>query len=166
MIIGLLIKVLTIPGLVLDAFINKLICNYLKIPVYQVNYFPIIEEKEAAVVHEIPKDFTKTYGIAILPFIIMSCIAIIIFYVGLNFFPDQDILFIWLGVSVAAHSFPFIDIADLLWNKSVAEIKKGNYFAIAGFPLVIVIYIARGLHYFWLDIIYGLLLYFLVKGEV
>lgn len=164
MLIGLLIRILTIPGVILDALINRIICNYLKIEVYEVNYFTITGEHRP-VVHEQPAEYSKTFGIAILPFLIMSSISIVLFYVGLKFFPDNQFLFIWLGVSIAAHSFPDTEIGDLLWKNSVAEVKNSNYLALIGFPLVAIIYIARMLHFFWLDVIYGVLLYFLVKGE-
>ncbi|MEO1031422.1 MAG: hypothetical protein AAFX55_08450 [Bacteroidota bacterium] len=164
MIIGFIIRALTFPGVILDAFINKIVCQYLKIELLQVNYFTITGE-ERPVVHEIPKAYAKTFGIAIIPFVIMSLIAIFIFYIGLEFFPNIEIPFIWLGVSIAAHSFPDTAIADVLWKNSLAEIKGGNYLALLGIPFVVIIYIARVLHFFWLDIIYGVLLYFLVKGE-
>lgn len=164
MIIGLLIRVLTFPGLILDAFINKITCKYLKIEIFQVNYFTITGE-EIPVIHEIPKDYSKAFGIAMLPFITMSIISMVVFYLGLTFFPNIEFLFIWLGLSIAAHSFPNTIIGNLLWKKSIIEIKKGKYLSLIGFPIVIVIYIAKILHFFWLDIIYGFFLYFLMKGE-
>ncbi|WP_053991557.1 hypothetical protein [Mangrovimonas sp. TPBH4] len=164
MIIGLLIRLLTFPGVILDAYFNKITCNYLKIELLQVNYFTITGE-ELPVVHEIPEEYSKTFGIAVLPFTIMSLISLLLFYVGLELFPNSDFLFVWLGVSIAAHSFPNTTMGDLLWSNSLKEVKKGNYIALIGIPLVIIIYIARILHYFWLDIIYGFLLYYLVKGE-
>ncbi len=164
MIIGLLIRILTFPGVILDAFINKKSCEYLKIELFQVNYFSITGE-ELPVVHDIPKEYSKTFGIAILPFIIMSFISLILFYIGLNLIPDIEFIFVWLGISIAAHSFPNTKMGDLLWKNSIIEIKKGNYLALVGIPLVAIIYIARILHFFWLDIIYGVLLYYLVNVD-
>ena len=164
MIIGFLIRTITFPGVVLDAFINKVTCEYLKIELLEVNYFSLTGEHRP-VVHEIPNNYSKTFGISIAPFIIMSSIAILVFYIGLELFPSVEVIFIWLGISVAAHSFPDTTMGDVLWRNSITEIKNGNYLAIIGIPLVIIIYIARILHYFWLDIIYGVILYFLVKGE-
>lgn len=164
MIIGLLIRVLTFPGVILDALINKKTCEYLKIELFQVNYFSVTGE-ELPVIHDIPKEYSKTFGITILPFIIMSFISLLLFYIGLILIPNVEFLFLWLGVSIAAHSFPNATMGDLLWKNSIAEIKEGNYLALIGIPLVLIIYVARILHFFWLDIVYGFLLYYLVKGD-
>ncbi|WCO00711.1 hypothetical protein [Psychroserpens ponticola] len=161
MIIGLLIRMLTFPGVMLDALINKKTCQFLNIELYQVNYFSIAGE-ELPVIHEIPKEYSKTFGIAIYPFVIMSMIAIAVFYIGNYLFPSIEFIFIWLGISVAAHSFPNTVMGDLLWKSSISEIKGGNYLAIIGIPLVAIIYLARMLHFFWLDIIYGVILYILI----
>ncbi len=163
-IIGYIVRLITFPGLILDAFVNKKLCDFLKLEVQKVNYFAL-DAKELPVVHEIPKKYIDTFSIAILPFIIMSFISATLFYIGLQSSPEIEILFMWLGISIAAHSFPNTVIGKLLWINSISEIKGGNYLAIIGIPLVIIIYIARILHVLWLDVIYGIGLYILIRNN-
>ncbi len=161
-IIGYLVRIVTFPGLILDALINKATCNFLNIKVLKVNYLSVGASE--AVVHEKPERYSTVFSIAIIPFVAISLIAIFIFYIGKNLTPAIGLLCIWLGISVAAHAFPNTKIGGLLWSMSIKEIKEGNYLAIIGLPLVIVIFVARILHVLWLDIIYGVVLFFLVKG--
>ena len=49
----------------------------------------------------------------------------------------------WLAISIAAHSFPEIELGDVLWKQSTKEIKRKNYFAYLGFPMVIIIPLAN-----------------------
>ena len=160
-IIGYLVRIVTFPGLILDALINKATCSFLHVKVLKVDYFSVGTSE--AVMHEKPEKYSTVFSIAIIPFVVMSLIAMFIFYIGKNLSPTVELLCIWLGISVAAHAFPNTKTGGLLWSNSFKEIKEGNYFAIIGLPLVIIIFVARILHVLWLDIIYGVLLYFFIK---
>ena len=163
--IGYLIKIVTLPGLIIDTIINKWVCDFLNIPIHHINYIPLDPEKPA-IIYEIPNSYTKTWALAFFPFLLATALAISVFYIGLTWGVSIQYFFIWIGVSIGAHAFPEYSMGDLLWKQSIAEIKQGNYFAVLGIPFVGLIYGARFLHYLWLDIIYGLLLYFLVKDSI
>lgn len=166
--LGIVIKVLTFPGLIVDAFVNEKLCNYLNLEILGVNYLAI-GENQHPVMHDFPKTYVNTITIAFVPFLLMSIFAIFLFYFS-QLFSDYsyiyiELFFIWLGVSMAVHSFPNPVIGDMLWDKSLKETKKGNYIAVLGLPLTLVIYIARFLHIFWIDLIYGFILYYIFIGE-
>lgn len=159
-IIGLLIQIITFPGIIFDQFANKLMCNMLDIKVHEVKYFQF-ENPAGYVIHDIPENYLKVFFISIGPFFISTLTAILLFVLGYTFDTDNNItqlIFNWLGISVAAHAFPTSKNGALLWEQSLLEVKSKNYIALIGFPLVAVIYLARLLHFFWLDIIYGILL--------
>lgn len=163
MIIGILIQVITFPGIIFDQFANKLTCNLLDIDIHDIKYLQF-ETPISYIVHDIPESYFKIFSLSVIPFIISTLCAILLFTIG-YFFDNESIMYAilcWLGISIAAHAFPTNENGDLLWNKSISEVKAGNYFALIGFPLVLVIYFARLLHYVWLDIIYGFVLLFAV----
>ncbi len=165
-IIGYLIRLLTFPGVILNTYILKLTCHFLEIKIEHLNYFSFdFEVKNAPVIFETPTNYIKSFGLAILPFLAMSSIASIFFYICIYSIPSIHILFFWLGISIAAHSFPDTIIGKTLWTNSILEIKEGNFIALLGIPLVVIIYIAQFLHILWLDIIYGFILYMLIKGD-
>ena len=164
-IIGILVKFATFPGLIVDSFINKYVVELFNLEVNQIDYFPI--EGGPGVVHEKPNNIYSTIGIALLPFIIQSLLAYIVLYIGINLIQGTEGLASWLGISIAAHSFPNPENGKNLWKTSINEIKENkNVIAIIGFPLALIIYIVRGLHFLWVDILYGFFLLLIVEGEI
>lgn len=163
-IIGLLIQIITFPGIIFDQFANKLVCNLLDVKVHEVKYLQF-ENPAGYVIHDMPDSYLKVFLVSIGPFFISTLVAILMFVLGYTIDPDQGIIrlvFNWLGISIAAHAFPTSKNGDLLWKQSLLEVKSKNYIALIGFPLVAIIYLARLLHFLWLDIIYGVILLLLV----
>ncbi|WP_298755319.1 hypothetical protein [uncultured Psychroserpens sp.] len=117
------------------------------------------------VIHDVPESYLKVFLISISPFFISTLVAILMFVLGYSLDSNDGVLrlvFNWLGISIATHAFPTSKNGDLLWKQSLMEVKNKNYIALIGFPLVLIIYLARLLHYFWLDVIYGLILLLLI----
>ncbi|OUR98090.1 hypothetical protein A9Q86_13600 [Flavobacteriales bacterium 33_180_T64] len=163
-IVGFLIQILTFPGIIFDQIANKMVCNLLDINVHEVKYLQF-EDPAGYVIHDIPESYLKVFLISIGPFFISTLIAILIFGLGYTL-DDHDglvrLFFNWLGISIAAHAFPTSKNGSILWKQSILEVKNKNYLALVGLPLVIIIFIARLLHFLWLDIIYGFILLLLV----
>ncbi|RNC88221.1 MAG: hypothetical protein ED556_03285 [Winogradskyella sp.] len=161
--IGLLVQIITFPGIIFDQFSNKLACDLLEVKVHEVKYLQS-EAPISYIIHDIPESYFKIFSLSIIPFMISTLTAILLFTIGYSFGEESIIFFIfcWLGISVAAHAFPNKKNGSLLWQKSISEVKAGNYIALLGFPLVVIIYLAQILHYVWLDIIYGFILLMLV----
>lgn len=162
--IGFIIQVLTFPGIIFDQFANKIVCDLLDVPVHEVKYLQF-ESPAGYVIHDIPESYLKVFLISIGPFFISTLAAIIMFVLGFTLDNHNglvSLLFNWLGFSIAAHAFPTSENGSILWKQSILEVKNSNYLALIGFPLVAIIYLARLLHFLWLDIIYGFILLFLV----
>ena len=66
------------------------------------------------IIREEPEKYAIFFGIAVIPFFLMSLISILIFYLGNDLSANFGLLFTWLGISIAAHSFPNIKIGATL----------------------------------------------------
>ena len=77
----------------------------------------------------------------------------------MRIFGQTDLLsyfWIWLGVSIGMHAFPSTQDARNLWQAAKQAAKTRNLLALASFPLVVLIYAANLLSFFWIDYLYGL----------
>lgn len=160
--IGFLIKIVTCPGVLLNIWVTRLTCKMLGIKITKVDwrYFLI----GTVVQIEPPENYFRLFAIIILPFIFMSTVALpfcyltILGHTGIGMF-----FFLWLSISMAANSFPEIDLGDILWKQSRKKMKEKNYIAYLGFPIVIIIYVMMVLRLLYIDILYGGFLFFLVN---
>lgn len=164
-IIGILIRFMTFPGLVVDTFVLKTFCKMFEIEIISVNYFDILGKNDG-VEYNVPQNYAKIIGLTVIPFLSMTAIAMLIYTLAFQIGRGNILILIitWIGLSVATHSFPSTKMGGILWKSSVNEIKKRNLFAIIGFPIVILIYIIKILHIFWFDIIYAIILFLIIYG--
>ena len=106
--------------------------------------------------------------IAVGPFIINSLLCILFCFpafVPVKVFRHADPIsyfLIWLGVSIGMHAFPSTQDAKVLWQQAKIAAGRWNPLALVSFPLVVVIYAANLLRFFWLDYLYGFALGFLL----
>jgi len=93
----------------------------LKVPVFDVRYFQF-KNPSGYVIHEIPKKPWQNILIGIGPFILNTVVgALIGSAASIPVFkfnsPDFfDIILIWLGISIAMHSFPSVGDAANIWK--------------------------------------------------
>ncbi|WP_378172308.1 hypothetical protein [Aquimarina sp. SS2-1] len=163
--IGYSIRLVTFPGLILKAVINKLICNMLGLQVQKVNYLAL-DNNTCSVEYEKPKSYAYTLAITLIPFMEMSLLALILFNLGEYLIPNSEVVFLWLGISIATHSFPESDIGQLLFKKSMKQVKEGNYLAAFNLPLAMWIQISTKPYFFFLHLLYSSLLYYLVVFQM
>ena len=113
-------------------------------------------------IHEEPQSFTSAFLIAMGPFIINSLLCVLFCFpamVPVRTFGHKDPIcyfLIWLGISIGMHAFPSTQDARVLWQQAKKAVGNFNPLALASFPLVIVIYAANLLRFFWLDYLYGI----------
>lgn len=69
---------------------------------------------------------------------------------------------IWLGVSIGMHAFPSTQDAQNLLDQAKQAASSWHPLALLSFPLVVVIYVANILRFFWFDYFYGFALGFLL----
>lgn len=158
---GILISVMTFPGVIVHEAAHMFFCKLRKVPIFDVKFFQLDAKVGGYVLHGKPENFTSTFLISIGPLIINTLLCLIICLpaaIPIYLFDDSNIVSIfltWLGVSIGAHAFPSHQDAENIWDEAKKEAMKGNVLAIISFPLVILIHIANLLRFFWFDVLYG-----------
>ena len=158
------VSALTFMGVIFHEFGHKLFCNLTGVKVYRVCYFRI-GNPAGYVVHERPRNFLQSFFVAVGPFITGTLFAMLFFYLAKNQATHdwQQVLFIWLGFSVAVNAFPSDTDASGLWRDSNRHIRS-NLFSLIGYPFALIIWLANGLHFIFFDILYAFMLYHLVDS--
>ena len=155
---GILISIITFPGVMIHELGHKIFCQLLGVKVHKVCYFRF-KNPCGYVIHDMPQKFIQTFLITVGPLIVNSLAAILTFILAK--FSGNGLL-VWLGFSIGMHSFPSSGDAKSLWKESNRHIKN-NFLAVIGYPFAILIWIASLLSIIWFDFIYAGLLYSLVK---
>lgn len=160
---GFLISIITFPGVIVHELAHQLFCRICRVAVFDVCYFRF-GNPAGYVVHEIPKSPYQNILIGIGPFFLNTILGALIalpaavpvfnFGVKLGANSVADYLLIWVGVSIAMHSFPSTGDAKSLWN-SVMKKETPLLAKIFAAPIVILIYIGAAGSIVWLDFFYG-----------
>ena len=160
MIPGWLISIATFPGIIVHEFGHQLFCKIFGVQVHRVCYFRF-GNPAGYVVHEIPDSVYHHIWIGIGPFIVNSVIGALIALpatapsLQLHYGKKLDYILIWLGVSIAMHSFPSIGDAKGIWNALWSR-KAPILARLVGTPIVVIIYLGALGSVFWLDLVYGI----------
>lgn len=157
---GIIIQIITFPGVIVHELAHQLFCRLYKVPVFKVVYFQTANPT-GYVIHEKTASPIQTIMISIGPFIINTLLGALISLPAsmpvfdLNNAGPLDYLLIYLGVSIAMHAFPSRGDA-----KNVLEIAKSPetplWIRVLGYPIVGLIYVGSLGSFFWLDLIYGI----------
>ena len=156
---GILITILSFPGVIVHELAHQLFCRWFKVPVFKVVYFQF-ENPAGYVLHEKSQNKLQTIMISIGPFVVNTIIgALIALPASLPIFKFDngtplDYLLIYLGVTIAMHAFPSRGDADAIWNAG-KETDTPLWVRILGYPIVGLIYLGSLGSFFWLDVIYG-----------
>ncbi len=156
---GWLIAIATFPGVIVHEIAHQFFCKVLRIAVLDVCYFRI-GNPAGYVVHEATKSTYQTILIGVGPFLVNTVVGAVIaapavipvfqFEAG----SPLDYVLIWLGVSIAMHSFPSTGDAQSIWS----ALWSGDaplLARLAGAPLVLLIYAGAVGSVVWLDLVYG-----------
>ena len=161
MIPGILIAIITFPGVIVHEAGHMLACRVRKIAVFDVCFFRF-GNPVGYVVHEAAKDFNSSFLITVGPFILnsMVCMAFCFpTYLPMKYFGVNSPLsyfLMWLGISIGMHAFPSIQDGKALFEHAKIAAKKGNLLAIISFPIVVVIIALNVLSVVWADYLYGI----------
>ena len=156
---GIIISIITFPGVIVHELAHQLFCRWFKIPVFEVCYFRF-ENPIGYVIHEPAKKGYQTILISIGPFIINTILAFLIaFPAAMQFkFDDAnffDYILIYLGVSIGSHAFPSTGDAQTLWESVMKSDEHSLLTKIFVAPIVGFIYLGALGSFFWLDFAYG-----------
>ncbi len=159
MIPGILISIVTFPGVIVHELAHLLFCKLFRVAVYDVCYFRV-GNPSGYVVHEHPRTPLQSIFISIGPFLVNTILGAIIALpaaIPVLKFDSGDIfdyVLIWLGVSIAMHSFPSTGDAKSLWA-SVTSPQTPFGYKIMAAPICLVIFAGAIGSFFWLDLGYG-----------
>lgn len=76
-----------------------------------------------------------------------------------------DYFFIWLGISIAMHSFPSIQDAENIWN-GIKKEETPMWLRILATPIVGLIYLCTIASVLWFDVIYGMFVAMLIRNII
>lgn len=157
---GILISLLTFPGIIVHEFAHLLFCKMRNVAVFEVCYFRM-KNPMGYVIHENTPNFYTTFLISMGPFFVNTILCLLICipaYVPINFFNISHPLsyfLMWLGVSIGMHAIPSNQDAKNLYAQSKIKIKQKNILALISFPITGLIYVFNILRFFWADLAYG-----------
>lgn len=159
MILGVLVNILTFPGIMVHELGHLLVCRICGVPVHKVCYFRL-GNPAGYVVHDTPESAMQHILIGIGPFALNSILGTLIALPGMiplvRFHHGSTLCYVlvWLGVSIAMYAFPSTGDANGIW-KSIWSREAPILAKLIGTPIVIVIYLGALGSVVWLDVIYG-----------
>ena len=160
---GWFIALLTFPGVIMHELAHKIACDMTGVRVYRVCYFRL-GNPAGYVEHERPRKYSQAFAITTAPFLVNSIVAVLIFALALKTPLTTEIygiklryILYWLGISIGMHAFPSSGDAKNLWDFTWKVWRRKPY-VLLGIPIVVLIYIANTLSFFWFDAVYALIL--------
>lgn len=169
---GIVISVLTFPGVIVHELAHVLFCKLFQIPIFEVKYFQF-QNPTGYVVHERTQRPLAVFAVSIGPFIVNTLMGIFILLpcvldIQLYRVPSTSVglILAWLGISILMHAFPSTTDAKnvvtyVMKNKNVNLIYK-----ILTAPVLAVAYIGSFGSLFWLDLVYAIAVFFAVSALV
>ncbi|NLK95331.1 MAG: DUF3267 domain-containing protein [Clostridiales bacterium] len=164
MIPGIVISILTFPGVIVHELAHQIFCRLFNVAVLDVCYFRF-GNPTGYVIHEKPKNAATNILIGIGPFFINTIVGAIIalpasisiFKFKMGFDPSYipEYILIWLGVSICMHAFPSTGDAKSMW-KAIKDPETKIITKIIGAPIVLLIYLGAAGSVVWLDLFYGI----------
>ncbi|HEX7517299.1 MAG TPA: DUF3267 domain-containing protein [Chthoniobacterales bacterium] len=156
---GFLISIATFPGVVVHELAHVVFCKFTDTRVLKVCYFRV-GNPAGYVIHEPPSTVWRHILIGVGPFFVNTLLGFMLGIIAIPMHMDWDhptpvqLLLLWLGVSIAMHSFPSTGDARSIWH---AVWSKGAPISarLIGSPLVIVIFAGAIGSILWLDALYG-----------
>lgn len=157
---GFLISIATFPGVIVHELAHVAFCKFTDTRVLKVCYFRV-GNPAGYVIHEQPGTVWRHILIGVGPFFVNTFLGFMLGIIAIPMHMDLDhptppqLLLLWLGVSIAMHSFPSTGDARSIWQ---AVWSKGAPISarLIGSPLVIVIFAGAIGLIFWLDALYGI----------
>jgi len=179
---GVLIAIITFPGVIVHELSHQIFCRLRRVPVYEVKYFQV-KSPCGYVIHEPSDNPMTTFIISAGPFILNTIVGALILLpasvemVEFNLFSSLRasnvdlayflttipvLLSMWLGISILMHAFPSAGdaraiVATVLKNKDVSVPTK-----ILMAPFVGMMYLGALGSFVWLDLGYAILVAFLL----
>lgn len=159
--LGIIISMVTFPGIAVHEFAHQIFCRFLRIPVFKVVYFRV-GNPCGYVEHEASDDPLKIFLTSTGPFFVNTLLGLLILTpvaVPILKFKEYtnllNLLLAWLGFSILMHAFPSTGdarnmVEQLLKNPDVGILPK-----LLSAPVIALIYAGAFGSVFWLDLVYA-----------
>lgn len=164
---GILISVVTFPGVIVHELAHQLFCRLMRVPVYQVKYFQF-KNPTGYVIHEASDRPLANFLIAVGPFLINTLVGICLLlpaameYVAFGGLTGSSgmesllmVISMWLGLSVLIHAFPSRGDAKTLITTIMKNKEVPLMLRILVAPVVGLIYVGAIGSMVWLDLAYA-----------
>ncbi|MBN2367670.1 M50 family metallopeptidase [Candidatus Woesearchaeota archaeon] len=164
---GQAIALVTFPGVIFHELGHAVFCRLTGLKVKEVCYFSTVDFS-GYVIHEKVKNYTQSFLITAGPSILGTIASLASYLLArfTRFGPFVNLLFVWIGISAAMHSFPSDSDGKNLWKDTKIQVKNGNLFAYLGYPFTFIIFASNMLRRLWFDLLYALFLLSLVFPEL
>lgn len=156
---GWLISLVTFPGVIVHEIAHQFFCKLAKVAVLDVKYFQL-SNPAGYVIHETPQKTSQHLLIGLGPLFVNTIAGALIAFPAIlptyTFGGSNpiDMILIWLGFSIAMHSFPSTGDAKSIWA-AVMRPGVNAIYKIIAVPIVGLLYLGAIGSIFWLDAIYG-----------
>ncbi|MEI7620718.1 MAG: hypothetical protein WCJ57_04090 [Candidatus Falkowbacteria bacterium] len=151
--------ILTAPGVVVHELAHALFCLLGGVRIYKINLFQF-KKVAGFVVHEEPKGFMSSWLISFGPLIVNSYLAMFFFAQIRPIYNLWDLLFAYLGVTIALQAIPSTGDAESLLTMANRNFWK-NPLVILLYPLVLILYLLNLLKRFYFDWAYTIFLIYI-----
>lgn len=134
---------LTFPGVIIHEWSHKTFCHLFGLRVVKVVYFKF-GNPGGYVIHEAPRKYLQSLGVAVGPIIFNSIISVALAYsIYLLHSNSWRLAFLWLSFSIAAHAFPSDQDLKGTSSDGVSALKTGvSLWPIIAFPFIGLMYLA------------------------
>ena len=157
---GFLISIATFPGVIIHELAHVAFCKFTDTRVLRVCYFRV-GNPAGYVIHEQPSTVWRHIMIGIGPFFVNTFLGFTIGILAIPMHMDLEhptlvqLVLLWLGISIAMHSFPSTGDAKSIWH---AVWSKGTPMSarLIGSPLVLIIFAGALGSILFLDLVYGI----------
>ena len=158
---GIVIAVLTFPGVIVHEAAHAFFCRVFKIPILEVKYFRF-GNPAGYVIHAEAEEIKAQFFITMGPFIINSILCVV--FCSTAFLPVWVLnandpvawFFYWLGLSIGMHAFPSTQDLKGLWRCAPQQARALNPWALLSLPLIVILYPLNFLRIVWADLGYGI----------
>lgn len=156
-------SLISLPGVVFHELGHEVFCNITGVKVIKVCYFQF-KNPAGYVLHLKPKKYYQSFLISIGPFILGLLFSILFFLISKYYHSINhqffEIIFIWLGISVAINSFQSKEDVKLLFKETNNHIIR-NPFLILAYPIILLMFLFSILNNLFVNLIYAFILYIL-----
>ncbi len=160
---GILIAVLTFPGVIVHELAHQIFCRLCRIPVYKVKYFQFANPC-GYVIHEATDNPMKNFLCAMGPFFVNTIIGmLIILPASVDIFLFRSLwgthplklLLAWVGFSILMHAFPSTGDADSMVKSILKNTSVSMPVKIVVAPVIGLVYLGAFGSVVWLDALYA-----------